>query len=86
MVEFSKLIDGPTLIHCNGGLSRAPGVAFVVLAAMCGPGTGDDRLIEEFRKATHCTPLNTLVQLADFALSRGGTLYATYEKHLLRKK
>ena len=80
IIEFAKEIDGPTLIHCEAGMSRSPAVALVVISSKTGPGTGDTRAIEELQKVTHCTPNNLIVGLADFVMGRGGTLFKAAQR------
>jgi predicted protein tyrosine phosphatase len=77
IIAFARAVrdvDGSVLVHCAGGVSRAPAAALVCLATWAGPGTEAEcvRQIQSLRPAA--VPHMGVVRLADALLGRGGRL------------
>jgi predicted protein tyrosine phosphatase len=67
-------VDGIVLVHCGGGMSRAPAAALVCLAVWRGPGAESQCVEEILRLRRGAVPQLGLVRLADQLLARDGRL------------
>jgi predicted protein tyrosine phosphatase len=66
--------SGATLVHCQAGVSRSTAAAYILLAAIAGPGRESEALDAVYAAAPHAYPNRRMVRLADEVLDRGGAL------------
>jgi len=77
IVNFAEQMRGRAgvvLCHCGGGMSRAPAVAVILLAAWRGPGAERECVRETLAARPGAAPHEGLVRMADEAMGRGGRL------------
>ncbi len=65
---------GGILVHCQAGISRSTAAAAVILAVVLGEGREVEALREVLRVQPLARPNARLLELADAALGRNGTL------------
>lgn len=77
VVDFADQMrgrGGVVLCHCGGGMSRAPAVAVILLAAWRGPGAEERCVRDVVAARPGATPHEGLVRMADEGMGRGGRL------------
>jgi predicted protein tyrosine phosphatase len=62
------------LVHCQAGVSRSTAAAFILFAAIVGPGREREALDAVYAAAPHAYPNRRMVRLADEHLGRGGAM------------
>ena len=74
IIEFSREISGPLLVHCQAGISRSTAAAALILAARTLPGQEEEvaRRVKTVRP--QAWPNRLLVGLGDDLLGRRGAL------------
>lgn len=89
LVRFCQKVSdepGPTLVHCEHGLSRSAAAAYVLFAMLLGPGNEAAAMAEVVASAAWASrngwrtsgigvfPNRRMVEFADVELDRGGQL------------
>jgi predicted protein tyrosine phosphatase len=83
LVSFASVIreaGATTLIHCEAGVSRSTAAAFIVFAAVLGPGQERAALDATLAVAPDARPNRWMVRLADVELQRDGRLLAALDE------
>lgn len=77
LLDFADVIraaDGPTLFHCQAGISRSTAAAFSVLAKIAGAGRELVALDHVLHARPIAVPNTRIVEIADKLLLRDGAL------------
>ena len=77
IIDFAETIrgvDGITVCHCGGGVSRAPAAALLCLSVWRGAGSEAECVAEILKLRRGAVPHAGLVRFADEVLERDGRL------------
>ena len=70
---------GGIVLHCQAGISRSTAAAAIILTVVFGPGREREALDEVYRAQPLARPNARMLELADAALGRNGTLVLAAE-------